>query len=128
MYEVEAMVKQLIRESLEKRIEGRDHIDNIHDNNTLVTNWITDIMALGFNNCDVDAAAYDIYEVQLPLFGEQSIEELRARLFFSLNRFSDEVMAFQTYVEKRDTFDDVLILRKVSEILEDIESGDFMLS
>ena len=73
MYEVEAMVKQLIRESLEKRIEGRDHIDNIHDNNTLVTNWITDIMALGFNNCDVDAAAYDIYEVQLPLFGEQSI-------------------------------------------------------
>ncbi len=122
---MEETVKIMIRESLERRLFGWDNIDNLVSNNSLIDRWITDIMALGYNNCDVDAAAHDIFEFQSVLI-EVSIEDIRARLTLSLNRFGEEIAAFQKYVELRDKDDDTIRDAVVDE-LEFVEEGDFII-
>lgn len=81
-------------------------IDNIFDNDTLVNNWLTDIMALGFNHQDPEATTRDIYELQEPLMEAiipwRSIEEMRARVYLTWNRFTAEILAFERYVELRN--------------------------
>lgn len=58
--QLEEKVKDLIRESLNLHIEGYDNIDNMLDNQTLVNNWLTDIMALGFNHQDLETASQEM--------------------------------------------------------------------
>lgn len=84
--QLEEKVKDLIRESLNLHIEGQDNIDNMLDNHTLVNNWLTDIMALGFNHQDLEAASQDIHELQVPLMEIgliplKTIEDIRARVY-----------------------------------------------
>lgn len=122
---MEETVKQMIRESLEQRLSGWDNIDNILNNNSLINRWITDIIALGYNNCDIDAAAHDILEFQTALI-EVSIEDIRARLSLSFNRFGDEIAAFQKYIELRDEDEDT-IEKAVATELELVEEGDFLI-
>ncbi|MBR5035011.1 MAG: hypothetical protein IKX71_06865 [Bacteroidales bacterium] len=128
MYEIEQDVKMLIQESLMKRIYRIGNLDNIYDNNALISRWITDIMALGFNDTDVNTAAKDIFELQEPLVGNQSMEDLRARLYLSLNRFTDEVMAFKEYVDNRDVMSDDEIIKTVQSLLDGVEPGEFMIA
>lgn len=127
MNNTEETIKNLIRESLRKRIEGFGQIDNVLNNYELVESWLSDIMALGYNHSDMEAALGEIYEMRLLLEGEQSFEQLRARLSLTMNRFPDEVMAFQTYAENRDMDEDESIIANVKKILSDVEPGDFML-
>lgn len=127
MNNTEETIKNLIRESLRKRIEGFGQIDNVLNNYELVESWLSDIMALGYNHSDMEAALGDINEMRLLLEGEQRFEQLRARLSLTMNRFPDEVMAFQTYAENRDMDEDESIIANVEEILSDVEPGDFML-
>ena len=129
---LEEQVKDLIRKSLYKHIEGIGRIDDIYSNDNLVNDiWMTDIMALGFNESNFEAAAQDIYEIQKPMMGTlvpvKSIEEYRARVYLTYNRFSSEVMAFERYVELRDTESEEAVLFAVREELEGVEEGDFEL-
>lgn len=128
---MEKKVKDLIRASLYKHIKGLGPIDNILDNDELVNNWLTDIMALGFNHQNPEAATRDIYELQEPMMGAliplRSIEEMRARVYLTWNRFSSEVLAFERYVELRETEKEDAVLFAVKEELEMTEEGDFEL-
>lgn len=127
---MEEKVKELIRESLYKHIEGIGKIDNVYDNDVLVNNWLTDVMALGFNHQNVENAVQDIYELQVPMMEcgmipVRSIEEMRARVFLSWNRFSTESVAFERYVDLRDTESEDAVLFAVREELEMVDEGDF---
>ena len=124
---MEKEVKRLIRESLYKRLVGHDEIDTILTNDALVDKWITGIMALGYNDCDVEKAAQDIYEMKSALLGEISIEEIRAFVYLVNYRFAEEIMAFTRYVELRNE-DDSKILSAVEEELNLVEEGDFLLT
>ena len=124
---MEKEVKRLIRESLYKRLVGYDEIDTILTNDALIDNWITGIMALGYNDCDVEKAAQDIYEMKSAILGELSIEEIRAFVYLVNYRFAEEIMAFTRYVELRNE-DDSKILSAVEEELSLVEEGDFLLT
>lgn len=129
---MEQKVKDLIRKSLYKHIEGVGRIDNVYDNDVLVNNWLTDIMALGFNHQDPEAATQDIYELQAPMMESdlipwRSIEEMRARVYLSWTRFASECMAFERYVELREKESEDAVLFAVKEELEMTEKGDFQL-
>lgn len=129
--QLENRVNELIKESLQRHIKGFGRIDDIYDNDDLLNFWLTDIMALGFNESNFEAAAQDIYEIQKPLMGalipERSIEDIRARVFLSYHRFTSEVMAFERYVELRDSEPEDAVLFAVKEELRGIENGDFEL-
>lgn len=124
----ESIVKDILRKSIRKRLIGHGQIDNILDNDSCITHWITGIMALGYNKNDVEKAAWDLNSIQSKMFGPISIEDDRAFLSMVLNRFSEEVLAFEKYVELRDSSSDADILEKINFFLEDIEDGDFFLS
>lgn len=124
---MEKEVKRLIKESLYKRLVGHDEIDTIFNNEALVEKWLTGIMALGYNDCDVEKAAQDIYEMKSALLGEISIEEIRAFVYLVNYRFAEEIMAFTRYVELRNE-DDSKILSAVEEELSLVEDGDFLLT
>ena len=128
--QLEEKVKDLIRESLNLHIEGQDNIDNMLDNHTLVNNWLTDIMALGFNHQDLEAASQDIHELQVPLMEIgliplKTIEDIRARVYLTFNRFSSEAFAFEKYVDLRDSESEDAVLYAVREELDMTEAGDF---
>ena len=123
---MEREVKQLIKESLYKRLVGHDEIDTILTNDALVEKWLTGIMALGYNDGDVEKAAQDIYEMKSALSGEISIEEIRAFVYLVNYRFAEEIMAFTKYVELREK-DDETILSAVHEELDLVEEGNFLL-
>ena len=124
---MEKEVKRLIRKSLNKRLVGHDEIDTILTNDALVDKWLTGIMALGYNDCDVEKAAQDIYEMKSALLGEISIEDIRALVYLVNYRFAEEIIAFTRYVELRNE-DDSKILSAVEEELDLVEEGDFLLT
>ena len=124
---MEIKVKQLIKESLYKRLVGHGEIDTILNNYALVEKWTTGIMALGYNDSDIELAAQDIYEMKAALLEKISIEDIRAFLCLVNNRFTDEIMAFTRYVELRNE-DDSKILSAVEEELNLVEEGDFLLT
>lgn len=124
---MEKEVKRLIKESLYKRLVGHDEIDTILTNDALVEKWLTGIMALGYNDCDVEKAAQDIYEMKSALLGEISIEDIRALVYLVNYRFAEEIMAFTRYVELREE-DDSKILSAVKEELSLVKEGDFLLT
>ena len=124
---MEKEVKQLIKESLYKRLAGHDEIDTILNNDALVEKWLTGIMALGYNDGDVEKAAQDIYEMKSALLGEISIEDIRAFVYLVNYRFAEEIMAFTRYVELRNE-DDSKILSDVEEELALVEEGGFLLA
>ena len=124
---MEKEVKRLIKESLYKRLVGHDEIDTIFNNDAMVEKWLTGIIALGYNDCDVEKAAQDIYEMKSALLGEISIEEIRALVFLVNYRFAEEVTAFTRYVELREK-DESEIISAVKEELNLVEEGDFLLT
>lgn len=124
---MEEKVKELIRVSLLKRLNGHGNIDNISSNATLIEHWVTAIMALGYNDNEIEAASVDINEIQASFMGVFSIEDTRAFVFLVQNRFPDEIAAFVKYVELRDSKSEEVVLYAVKEELEYVESGDFML-
>ncbi len=123
---MEETVKQLIKESLYKRLVGHDEIDNILNNYALVDKWLTGIMALSYNDSDIELAAQDICEIR-SMLGQISIEDIRAFLHLVNYRFSEEISAFSRYVELREE-EDAVILFAVKEELKFVEEGDFFLS
>lgn len=130
--QLEEKVKGLIRESLYAHIKGFDNIDNMLDNHTLVNNWLTDIMSIGFNHQDLEAASQDIHELQVPLMEIgliplKTIEDIRARVYLTFNRFSSEAFAFEKYVDLRDSESEDAVLYAVREELDMTEAGDFEL-
>ena len=124
---MEKEVKRLIRKSLNKRLVGHDEIDTILTNDALVDKWLTGIMALGYNDCDVEKAAQDIYEMKSALLGEISIEDIRALVYLVNYRFAEEILAFTRYVELREK-DEAKVISAVKEELNLVEEGDFLLT
>lgn len=124
---MEETVKQLIKESLYKRLIGHAKIDTIQDNDALIEKWTCSIVSLCYNNCDIELAAQDIYNMNTIFFGKASIEDIRASLFFINYRFPEEITAFSRYLELREEVDSV-ILFAVKEELKFVEKGDFFLS
>jgi hypothetical protein len=129
---MEQIVKDLIKKSLEKRLIGWENIDPTLSNSALIDRWLTEIMALGYNNFDIESSAQDIFELQQPLMGVlipgKYLEDYRASVFLCNNRVFEEISAFQKYVELRNNGSDEVILDAVKQELEDIEIGSFMLS
>ena len=127
--ELEEKVKVLIRESLEKRIAPHGQIDLDLTNENLVGRWLTDVMAIGFNNDDLVLAAKDIYEFQKPMENALKmpviLENICDRVYRSSDRFGSEVEAFKRYVELREIELEEVVLFKVREELSDIEEGEF---
>ena len=85
-------------------------------------------MALGYNDSDVELAAQDIYEKKSSLFGNISIEDIRALVFLVNYIFPEEVMAFTKYVELREEKAEAVVIAAVEEELSYVEEGDFVLS
>lgn len=124
---MEEKVKDLIRESLNKRLEGNGNIDNLMPNYNLIENWLTAIMAIAYNDNDLELASQDINEIQEKMYGPISIEDTRAFVFLSSNRFPDEITAFEKYIELRDRESEDVIIYAVKEELSYVEAGDFMI-
>ena len=124
---MEEEVKHIIKESLYKRLVGHDEIDTILTNDALVDKWLTGIMALGYNDCDVEKAAQDIYEMKSAILGEISIEDIRALVYLVNYRFAEEILAFTRYVELREK-DEAKVISAVKEELNLVEEGDFLLT
>jgi hypothetical protein len=124
---MEEEVKHIIKDSLYKRLAGHDEIDTILTNDALVDKWITGIMALGYNDCDVEKAAQDIYEMKSALLGEISIEDIRAFVYLVNYRFAEEITAIIRYVELREK-DEAKVISAVKEELNLVEEGDFLLT
>ena len=122
---MEEKVKQMIRESLEKRLFNWGRIDNILPNDVLINRWLTCIVALGYNDDDAEAASQDIFELQSRL-QPVSIEDIRARVCQVRERFGDEIAAFLKYIELLDTADEKSIIQAVLEELESVEDGQFI--
>jgi len=131
-YHIEKEVKHLIKESLSKRLTGWQNIDPTLDNFILIERWLTEIMALGYNDYNVEGAAKDIFEMQQPMMGilihEKFLEDYRASVFLCSNRFCEEISAFKKYVELKDKESDKVIIYAVKQELEFIETGSLMLS
>ena len=125
---MEELIKQIIRESLKKRIAGHGDIDTILSNEELIEHWVTAIVALGYNGADVEKASHDINEIQVQLLGSVSLEDTRAFVYLVSHRFQDEVSAFMKYVELCDSETEDAILYAVKEEMSYVEEGDFMLS
>lgn len=124
---MEEKVKNLIRESLNKRLIGHGDIDTIHPNHVMIERWLTAIMALGYNDSNIELAVQDIYEIKSDL-DRISIEEIRALVYLVNDRFPDEINAFAKYVELRKKEKGEAIIYAVKEELSYVEEGDFMLS
>lgn len=124
---MEEKVKDLIRESLNKRLEGNGNIDNLMPDYNLIENWLTAIMAIAYNDNDLELASQDINEIQEKMYGPISIEDTRAFVFLSSNRFPDEITAFEKYIELRDRESEDVIIYAVKEELSYVEAGDFMI-
>jgi hypothetical protein len=96
---MEQVVKNLIKESLEKRVIGWEKIDPTLSNSALIDRWLTEIMALGYNDFNVELAARDIFELQQPLMGvlipEKHLEDYRASVFLCNNRFLKKFLRFR---------------------------------
>jgi len=125
---MENLVKNLIKESLNKRIKGHGNIDSMFDNEELIEGWLDDIMLLAENKeleLDLNALITAAYGVFLEGGYEGSLEDCRAELFLSYNRFSEEISAYQKYIELRDSATEDVIIFKVKEELEFVEEGDF---
>ena len=125
---MEELIKDLIRESLQKRITGLGDIDTVVSNEELIEHWVTAIVALGYNGVDVEQASHEINEIQIQLFGTVSLEDTRAFVYLASHRFQDEISAFMKYVELRDSETEDAILYAVKEEMSYVEEGDFMLS
>jgi hypothetical protein len=129
--ETEEKVKALIREALHRRIAGWESIDPDLGSSSLVERWLSDIMAIGFNDQDLGRASVDVFELQKPLEGltipQVLLEDIRGRIHLSSDRFPDEVAAFMTYIELRDEESEEVILFKVREELQYVEKGGFHL-
>lgn len=125
---MEELIKNLIRESLQKRITGHDCVDNIISNEDLIEHWLTAIVALGNNGGDVEQASYEINNIQTRLFGPVSLEDTRAFIYLASHRFQDEVSAFMKYLELKDSKIIDAVVKAVKEEMSYVETGDFMLS
>lgn len=125
MEELEEQVKELINESLRKRLIGKGNIDTINSNETLIINWLTAIMALGYNNYEIEPASKDINELQEQIYGPISIEDTRAFVYLASARFPNEVSAFIKYVELRNIEEISVVLYEVKQELADVEEGEF---
>lgn len=125
---MEEQVKSLIRDSICRRLDGHDDIDNILPNESLIEQWVTAIAALGYNDGDVKSAAADINELQSQILGDASIEDTRAFVYLAHDRFADEVAAFSKYVELRNSEPEDAVIYAVEEELRYVEQGDFMIS
>ena len=125
---MEELIKNLIRESLQKRIAGHDSVDNIISNDDLIEHWLTAIVALGNSGGDVEQASYEINNIQTSLFGPVSLEDTRAFVYLASHRFQDEVSAFMKYLEMKDYIIKDAVVKAVKEEMSYVETGDFMLS
>ena len=129
---IENKVKNLIKKSLEKRLTGWDNIDPTLANFALIERWLTEIMALGNNDDNNEAAAKYIFELQGATKGEsvykRYLEDCRESVFLCYNRFTDEISAFQKYLELKDKESENVIIYAVEKELEFVESGSFMLN
>lgn len=129
--EIEEKVKTLIRECLHRRLVGWENVDPDLDNSSLVERWLTDIMAIAFNDQDLAKASLDIFEFQKPLEGittpQVLLEDIRGRIHLSSDRFPDEIEAFMKYIELRGKESEEVILFKVREELQYVDDGGFHL-
>ena len=57
----------------------------------------------------------------------KTIEDIRAKVYLTYNRFSSEAFAFEKYVELRESEKEDAVLYAVREELEMTEEGDFEL-
>ena len=124
---MEDLVKELIIKSLQKRLIGHDNIDNIQSNEELISQWLTGIMAVGYNLCDLEKASQDINEIQSTMMPQCSIEDTRAFVSLVTNRFPEEVTAFADYAKLRYKKSEDEILDVVKEDLALIDKGEFTL-
>jgi hypothetical protein len=125
MNDLESKVEKLLKESIQKRMKGVDRIDPILEDSVLVGRWLTDIKAIGYNHDDLSAAANDIFEIQHGLSGV-FLDDVRARVFLSQNRFPDEIEAFKRYVELQNTEKGNIVLFAVKKELEMVSEGSLL--
>lgn len=120
---LEVQVKDLLRESFNKRLVGHGNIDNIFSNSELVEQWLTRVMALAHHKCKIEPAAQFILNCSF-LMPDCSIETIRAELLATSERFSDEIFAFLKYIELSTTQPEDVVLAEVKEELQDVEEGN----
>lgn len=123
---MEETIKNLIRKSLKKRIIGHGNIDNVVPNQDLIEHWVTAIMAIAYNEDNIEAAAQDINDIQAQILPSASMEDTRAFVFLAQYRFGEEIAAFEKYVELRYRESDDAILYAVKEELSYVEPGSFV--
>ena len=130
--ELEEKVKELIRQSLQKRIAGLDQIDPGLDNDKLIGYWLTDVMAIGFYWPNLERAASEIFSKKKPLAGnlmpDVLLKDSLNRAYFALAEFSDEMLAFRQYVELKGKEAETVVLAVVEKKLANVCRGDLKLA
>lgn len=125
MKTIENKVRELIKASFRKRIDGLGEIDNLRTNDDLIEHWMAAVAILAANNEDVEQAAIQLNGLQ-SIFGEASIEDSRAFIFLISNRFSEEIAAYSRFLELKDDEPESVILFELKKELEYIEKGELL--
>ncbi|QEN03312.1 hypothetical protein EW093_00855 [Thiospirochaeta perfilievii] len=129
---IETKVIQLLRESIEKQLVGVGDIDPEIENSDLIERWLSEIVAIGFADYDLNSASLKLFETLNPIknsaFKKVNLDDIRSRISLSYQRFSAEVQAFINYIELKGKESDEVILYKVKEELNYVDEGSFCLN
>lgn len=112
---METLVKNLIRESVKKKLLALGAPDN-HLLDMMTEKALTCIMTLAYNDSDVKSAAQDLWEIPTQTIGNTP-NEIVLMLDGILRKFPDEIEAYNYYLtHKEDEYD--LNIEEINEILE----------
>ena len=111
---METLVKNLIRESIRKKLLALGAPDN-YLLDKMTGKALTCVMALAYNDSDVRAATQDLWEIPTQTIGNTPID-IVCMLDGILKKFPNEIEAYTYYLTHReDEFD--LTNDKINEIL-----------
>jgi hypothetical protein len=117
--EIETTVKDLIRDSISSKITDTDIKERGIARFDVIVTFLSDIMALGYNNNSKELATDDIWELQSKMpWTNTNREEILKRVSVSADKFQTEIGSFIIMVKSISTGDSKkIIIDKVKDTL-----------
>ncbi|WP_448520732.1 hypothetical protein [Schleiferia thermophila] len=117
--EIETTVKDLIRNSISSKITDTDIKERGVARFDVIESFLSDIMALGYNNNSKELATDDIWELQSQMpWINTNREAILKRVGISANKFQTEIDSFIVMVKSISIGDNKqIIIEKVTDTL-----------
>ncbi|MCB0501300.1 MAG: hypothetical protein KDD32_01350 [Bacteroidetes bacterium] len=104
--DLETTVKELIKDSISSKINDTDIKERGFARFDVIASFLSDIMALGYNNNSKELAADDIWELQSQMpWTNTNRDAILRRVGISADRFQTEVDSFLVMVKSIATGD-----------------------